>query len=111
MIEMRLTSYLVALILVLGLFSTPLTSANCSSYTFTKIADSGGSFDSFGDSSINNDGTVAFGAFLDNGLQGIFTGSGGAITTIADTSNPSLLSFGDPDINNSGKVAFRATLD
>jgi len=41
--------------------------------------------------------------------QGIFTGSGGATTTIADLGGP-FTSFGPPAINDSGTVAFQAGL-
>lgn len=47
-----------------------------------------------------------------DGSEGIFTGSGGATTTIADTDGP-LRGFpvGDPKINNSGTVVFAAFPD
>ena len=80
----------------------------------TTIADTSGPF-FFGPNgdpslSLNDNGTVAFGAANpDTGEQGIFTGSGGATTTIADTSGP----FSDvfsPSLNESGTVAFLALL-
>jgi PEP-CTERM motif len=83
------------------------------SYSFTNIADSSGAF-SFFDRfpALNDSGTVAFHAFLDNGVEGIFTGSGGPTTTIADTSGP-FDRFGESllSINDSGTVAFSAPLD
>ncbi len=71
--------------------------------TATTIA---GPFTSFGTNpSINDAGTVAFLANI-----GVFTGSGGSTTTIADTSGRfSFLSF--PSITNTGTVAFQAFLD
>lgn len=82
-------------------------------YTFTKIADTSGPFSSF-DSypAINDPGTVVFAARLDDGSKGIFTGSGGATTTIADTNGPlSGFPVGEPEINNSGTVVFNAFRD
>jgi hypothetical protein len=92
-----------------------------SAYTFTRIADTSGSFSSFGSAgstnyggaapAINDKGNVAFGARLDAGVAGIFTSSGGAITTIADTRSGSFSIFSfAPVINNSDTVAFRAYL-
>lgn len=60
---------------------------------------------------INDEGTVVFKANLDTGGSGIFTGSGGLLTTIADTSGP-FSSFGaSPAINNEGTVVFNTILD
>lgn len=59
--------------------------------------------------SINNAGTVAFKADLLRGGPGIFIGTGGPITSIADTTGP-FSSFGDfPSINDNGEVAFLAS--
>jgi hypothetical protein len=53
---------------------------------------------------------VAFQAVLDTGGVGIFTGSGGATTSIVDSSG--LFSFfGGPAINDEGTVAFLANLN
>ena len=89
----------------------------------TTIAKSDGFFKTFQREgrfvSINNTGTVAFGADLtrpnpfDLGFRvGIFTGSGGPTTTIADTtSSGSLFNFvGSPSINDAGTVAFTAEM-
>lgn len=79
------------------------------SYTFTNIADTGGLFSDFEVPSINAGRTVAFFAELSAGGEGIFTGSGGAITTIADTDSGPFAGFGPvPTINASGTVAFHA---
>lgn len=82
-------------------------------YTFTKIADTSGAFSSFdGHPAINDQGTVVFNAREDDGSAGIFTGSGGATTTIADTDGAfSGFPVGDPEINNSGTVVFAAFPD
>ncbi len=55
---------------------------------------------------------MAFTAEIDAGGQGVFTSSGGSITTIATTSG-SFSGFEDqgPAINASGLVAFQASLD
>src|SRR5262249_14790946 len=53
---------------------------------------------------------VVFHGILQDGRQGIYVGSGGALTTIADTSGP-YASFSDaPAINDNGEVLFQATL-
>src|SRR4051812_48621743 len=54
-----------------------------SGYTFSKIADTNGSFASFANPSLNDAGTVAYYASLDTGGDGIFTGNGGTTTTVA----------------------------
>lgn len=91
--------------------------AEAATFTFTKIADESDSFFSgnFSLPALNDSGTVVFRGSSDKVGEGIFTGSGGAITTIADTQGPF---FGFPDnfakgpvINNAGTVAFNALLD
>ncbi len=80
------------------------------SFKFTKIADTSGPFkdlkDVFGPV-LNNTGTVAFSAILDDGRTGIFTSSGGTITPVVDTSGQFSL-IGDIAINDSNTVAFVA---
>ncbi len=87
-------------VLTLLLFSSP-RAVIAAHYTFTKIADNS----AFSAPSINNEGTVTFSA------NGIFTGSGGAITTIA-AGGGSFSSIPDqtPSINDRGTVAFSAEL-
>ncbi|RCJ40216.1 hypothetical protein A6770_10755 [Nostoc minutum NIES-26] len=78
----------------------------------TIIADTNNSFTSLsGDGSpINKQGSVAFLAKLKSGDEGIFTGNGGSLKTIADTSDY-FDGFGaSPAINDDGKVAFWAFL-
>ena len=72
------------------------------------IATVGGIFHGFigGSPAINNAGTVAFLAVLD-GSVGVFTGSGGPITTIS-RGIASINVF--PSINDSGVVAFSGTV-
>lgn len=82
-------------------------------YDFTLIADTTGPFSGLGQFvSINDAGTVAFTAGLAAGGVGFFTGAGGPITTIADSSGPiSTFTGGVAVINDAGTVAFFATLD
>lgn len=60
---------------------------------------------------INEAGTIVFFANRDAGGEGLFSisSSGGAITTVADTSG-AFTFFDGPSINNAGTVAFRAGL-
>lgn len=107
----------VGLLLVLLVVSLPAP-ARAVIYTFTEIATDQGApfakgFDIF--PAINESGTVAFCATLDqevNGenLRGIFTGDGGPPNTIADTNGPFAF-LGCPSINDLGDVAFGGTLD
>lgn len=77
-------------------------------YTFTRIADSTG----FGvlrePVAINDAGQVSFVTTLDTGVTGVFVGSGGAVTTVADDSGK-FTSFGFPGINGRGQVTFHGT--
>jgi hypothetical protein len=83
--------------------------ALATSYTYTSIIDSRTSaFTQFGyGPSINDAGQVAFTA----NFGGVYVGSGGALTTIADSSGPLNTFFYDPIINNSGTVVFNANGD
>jgi hypothetical protein len=61
---------------------------------------------------VNPGGTAAFTAQLATLETGIFTGSGGPISTIVETGGSSLFAgLGKPSINNMGTVAFRANLN
>ena len=64
-----------------------------------------------GSPSINASGTVAFQAPR-NGFRSslIFTGDGGALTTVLDTLNSQFTSVGDVAINASGEIVFRGIL-
>ncbi len=100
---------------VMGLCFSVLASGNAQAYTFTKIADTSGSFSSFfGTPAINNGGTVAFGVTLDvGGRGGFFISDGTGITTVFKESDNNPYSFvfrGGPSINNKGTVAFGANL-
>jgi hypothetical protein len=84
--------------------------AHAASFTFTKIADTSGSFSSFFDApAINNQGTVAF-----RTSEGIFAGNGETITTISNTTvSPQfpISASSDISINDEGTVAFNADLE
>jgi hypothetical protein len=61
---------------------------------------------------------VAFFGTLKSGVKGIFTGDGGAVTTVADDSGPfdafdvpGTITFSAPAINDAGLVVFQAGLD
>ena len=96
-----------ALIVLLGF------PALAGSYGFTNVADSR-QFQDFGwyPPGLNDTGTAVFrGALLAPRRSGIFTGSGGAVTTVVDDTPSSLYQeFGArPWINNRGDIAFHAT--
>ncbi|MGJ9402703.1 DUF7453 family protein [Arthrobacter sp. KK5.5] len=80
---------------------------------FTTIASNAGHF--YHSPSVNESGTVAFhDQYFDETGQvfAVVTGSGGELTTVADTSGAySRFPFRGPAINNNGKVAFKAELD
>jgi hypothetical protein len=59
---------------------------------------------------MNDEGMMAFRADLRPGGAGVFTGNGGPIATIADTSGPFSAFHGLPVINREGAVVFRADL-
>jgi len=62
-----------------------------------------------GSPSINAWGTVAFFAFRMDFSEAVFTGNGGALTTVADTTKGTFSGFENAAINNFGRVAFPAT--
>jgi len=59
---------------------------------------------------LNDQGTVAFNADLKSGGKGIFSGNGGTLTTIADTTSGQFTKFSVASSNNNGQVAFDAGL-
>jgi len=107
----------------LALATMPLTGvAAHSKYSFTRIADDTGPLGEIGISpvAINDAGQVTFLANMNTGEQVVLAGSGGALTTVADTSDRfRQLGFataadrqksthGFPSINGLGQVAFGA---
>lgn len=74
-------------------------------YKFTRIADS----TAFGvlrePVALNDRGQVSFVTTLPTGVTGVFVGSGGAVTAVADNSR-SFSTFGFPGINGRGQVTF-----
>lgn len=72
-----------------SILSEPQTPAK---FTFTKLADTGNDFTSFGNIALNNQGVVAFSAGKQGSeLTGIYTSNGQGITTIADLDTLSTL--------------------
>ena len=116
---MRTHAPLIAAALGLLLMSAA-SPARAGLYQFTEIATNrshGGwvnpnawQFSTFSSVSINETGNVAFGARLDDGEQGIFTGRGYgyATRTIVDTRG-SVETLGKPSINDYGDVSFIQT--
>jgi hypothetical protein len=100
------------LVITIAMVLTRVLSAAAASYQFVNIVDDSGPFDTndFGGASINNSGVVAFKGARD-GVHGIYTGSGGAITTIADMSGPYNGVSYSASINDAGVVAFAGGLD
>jgi hypothetical protein len=97
-----------------------LANATRAEYVFTRIAEihpllPGPFENSFGGLAINNSGQVAFLANTPNFSAGIFTGSGGATTTVVELSEPLGAQFSTlgtyPDIKDDGTTAFFASLD
>jgi len=83
-------------------------------FTLTLIADTSDRFSDFSPyvASINNAGMVAFQAALRSGGTGVFTGSGGAITMVADTAGGLVSNFySHPAINCNGALSVYADLN
>lgn len=106
-------TFLASLSLVLAFAAN----SHATTYTYTKIAESADVYSNFWDAAMNDSGSVAFAALLDDGEFGIYRGDGVAVTTIAVT-NGQIASLGGPlgvpafypsvSINSSGMVAFEA---
>lgn len=81
------------------------------SFTLTLIADTSDRFSDFTPyvASINDHGVVAFQAALRQGGTGVFTGQGGPIVTVADTTGGLFASFySHPDIDNNNSLSVYA---
>jgi hypothetical protein len=97
---------LALVVLALGVPGT----AVAGSYTFTLIADTSGVFTHLhSPPAINASGRVVFTGDLAAGGSGVFTGSGGALTTIAESGGP-FLWVGGNTINADGTVVVWASL-
>jgi hypothetical protein len=85
--------------------------AAAANYSFKKIA--GASGDPFALSqavAINNNGVVAFSRTAANGVQTLYTGRGGALTSIANTAG-SIKFITSWDVNRNGMVAYGVEFD
>lgn len=83
------------------------------SYALTLIAETGDRFSDFAPyvASINDHGVVAFQAALSQGGTGIFTGDGGPVATVADTTGGYFGEFySHPDIDNNHALSVYARL-
>lgn len=83
-------------------------------YTYTLIAESGVVGGGLGAASLNNAGTVAFGAFgnLSAGIfRVIYAGDGAALEAIAGTATGPFATLSAPSLNDAGAIAFVGTYD
>ena len=84
--------------------------------TLNTLVSTDGLFDSFGEVALNNEGQIAFGAVLDDGIEGIFTGVdavGDRLIAVGDPLSGSEvidLEFDTEGLNNSGTISFQAAL-
>lgn len=76
-------------------------------YTFVKIAGTGAGFEQLDmEPTLNDSGTVAFWAEQSTGVDGIYTGNGGPLTTVLHVNDTGVQDiWGFKSINNSGAVA------
>ena len=115
MVAIKRLSVVTAVSLSLSLLPT----GNAFAFTFTKIADTSGSFTRLETPVINDSGTLAFSADLNTHSPSVFTGNGGALTNIVTLPpNPvvdspfipsGFSSVGVIDINNAGTILFERT--
>lgn len=113
--ECRRVALLLALLLPLAA-SHPAAAAH---YTFVSLAEVSEPFNSFDTPALNDQGSVAFFAYLNGGGQAICRARVGSLEVIADTVNDPFVSFtgvgglqlqNRPDLDNAGRVAYRAYL-
>ena len=84
------------------------------SYTFSTIAETGEQFSDFAPyvASIDDRGVVAFQTTLQDGGSGVFTGDGGPITVIADSSTGLFREVSShPDLDGRGSVCLQGDPD
>lgn len=112
--ENRRVALLVALLLL-----TTSGPAEASHYTFVNIAEVSGPYNAFDTPALNDQGSVAFFAYLNGGGQAICRARAGSLEVIADTIHDPFVSFtgvgslqlqSRPDLDNAGRVAYRAYL-
>ena len=107
---LRAAPAVLAVLLVLA----AVAPARARTYEFINIADNRSGFGAigFGYPTINNAGTVAFRAARANGPTGIFTGNGGPVSKVADTSGIyRSIQYEPPAINDAGAVTFLSSVD
>jgi hypothetical protein len=105
-----------SVVTAVGLSFSLLPTGDAFAFTFTKIADTSGSFTRLETPVINDSGTVAFSADLNTRSPSVFTGNGEALTNIVTfPPNPvvdspfipsGFSSVGVIDINNAGTILF-----
>lgn len=115
------TIYRLSMATAMGMTLSLLAMGDANAYTFSRIFDDSGPYNSIGNFAINNQGTVAFRARLDSDQlpllnpfisdsayfrEVIFAGNGASLTPIA----PNLGKFEVQDINDSNTVAFVAQI-
>jgi hypothetical protein len=113
--ENRRVALLIALLATLGVGGP----VDASHYTFVNIAEVSGPYNAFDTPALNDQGSVAFFAYLNGGGQAICRARAGSLEVIADTINDPFVSFtgvgglqlqSRPDLDNAGRVAYRAYL-
>jgi hypothetical protein len=98
---------LIAQLVTAALLAAGARSAEAGPFTITEVASTADVFSAFNAGpSLNNVGTLAFFGQLDGGGKGIFSGGGGAITTIDEATHISIGFSSFVSINDSGTVAY-----
>ena len=106
------TALVIPFTAVLAPFIVPATSLCGDLYTYTKIADTSGPFDSFSNPfGLSDLGEVVFEAQLTGGNEEIHVGDGITSRLVVSTTGEFSSFVFPPDINNSGTVVVSGTLD
>lgn len=111
------TTPIFRLVVLIGLALAP-NGAEAADYRFTQIVNNRTTryifhgLSDFGQP-INNNGTVAFYSRLSGSGEGIFTGDGNTVETIADRDGPfnQFSTYAPPSLNNTGQVAYYGKKD
>jgi len=108
-----------SVVTAVGLSLSLLPTGDAFAFTFTKIADTSGSFTRLETPVINDSGTVAFSADLNTRSPSVFTGNGEALTSIVTFPPNPIFDFPSIgvgrilveviDINNAGTILFAAS--